>query len=277
MTLVKKILKGIGYRWAKTFSNKYKAVGLSWADVKWLKHTKARSGLKIGVAGCDFYFRDGYELLHGIDEIFIEEVYKCQLPKEALIIDCGANMGLSVLYFKKICPDAKVIAFEPDEDNFKILEKNIKSRELQGVDLRRQAVWTADTTLNFAAEGSMSSKLETGGNVQVQAIRLANLLHQKVDFLKIDIEGAEYEVVKDIAPYLSNVSNLFLEYHGTFSQNRQIVELLDLLTNAGFRFYIKEAAHLHAHPFHSHRSTGSGFDIQLNISCFRPAGQVGNV
>ena len=73
-----------------------------------------------------FLFSCNISFLHSLEEIFEEEVYRFQTEnKTPLIIDCGANIGLSVLYFRRLFPNAKIIAFEPDEGIFKILQKNM--------------------------------------------------------------------------------------------------------------------------------------------------------
>ena len=94
-------------------------------------------------------------------------------------------------------------------------------------------------------------------------------LQKQVDFLKIDIEGAEYEVLKDIEPQLQNVQNLFIEYHGTYEQNKELVEMLTILETNGFSFYIKEATSIYDHPFSKQKRPVHNFDVQLNIFCIR--------
>ena len=85
--------------------------------------------------------------------------------------------------------------------------------------------------------------------ITVNAARLKDYLTQRVDFLKIDIEGAEYQVMKDIQDRLHLVDHLFLEYHGTFEQNAELNELFDMVTRAGFTYYIRQAIEKHAYPF----------------------------
>ena len=77
-------------------------------------------------------FNNSYWYYHSIDELFVDEVYKSVLNTEQpYILDCGANIGLSVIYFKKQWPNATVIAFEPDEKNFEYLNKNTEdNREI---------------------------------------------------------------------------------------------------------------------------------------------------
>jgi hypothetical protein len=105
--------------------------------------------------------------------------------------------------------------------------------------------------------------------VEVKAVRLKNLLDRPVDFLKIDIEGAEYEVIKDSADSLQQVKRMFLEYHGRFEQNDELLEMLNIVRAAGFQFYIREAAPVHPIPFRPKRSGELPYDVQLNIFCLR--------
>ncbi|SHL96074.1 FkbM family methyltransferase [Chitinophaga sp. CF418] len=59
------------------------------------------------------------------------------------IIDCGANIGLSILYFKWLYPKAKVLAFEPDGDNLVILQKNVESYGMNDINVQQQVVLRA--------------------------------------------------------------------------------------------------------------------------------------
>ena len=151
-------------------------------------------------------------------------------------------------------------------------QKNIDSFGYKNVTIRKEAVWTKNTLLQFSSEGSMSSKIETGQAAnakQVTAIRLKDLLDKPVDFLKIDIEGAEFEVMCDLDEKLSFVKNLFLEYHGSFEQTSQLTKLFTILSKNGFSYYIKEATSIYKNPFTKKKDYLIPYDIQLNIFCFR--------
>jgi FkbM family methyltransferase len=245
--------------------------GLNWLRIKFLKHAAPDQERVHMLQGQPLYYTRPAELLHGLREIFMDEVYRIDLPANAYILDCGANIGMSVRYLKEHFPQATVIAFEPDEQNYKLLHRNAGA--LPGVTLRKEAVWTQDTELSFASDGTMGSKIsgEGGGNIQkVKAVRLRDFLDRPVDFLKIDIEGAEYEVMKDIADKLANVRYLFLEYHGRFHQNAELVEMLSIVEKAGLSFYIKEAAEVYKMPFAEYKKSGErDYDLQLNIFCIR--------
>ncbi|MBC7828792.1 MAG: FkbM family methyltransferase [Chitinophagaceae bacterium] len=268
----KNISTGIARRVEKTFSNTYKKAGLSWPKEIIVKHLPQYGYQTIRLLGkpFSFYERDGF--LHSLKEIFVEDIYLQQLPRGARIIDCGSNIGLSVIYLKKLCPDAHIIAFEPDERNFKLLEKNVHSFNLTNTELRKEAIWTENTYLDFSNKGTLGSKIvgENGNDkntIKVKTTRLKDLLTRKIDFLKLDIEGAEYAVLKDIADNIHFAEKIFIEYHGTYSQNSELNEIFELIISKGFHYYIKEAYN-NPTPFTSVPSP-DGFDIQLNIFCVK--------
>jgi FkbM family methyltransferase len=268
----KNILQGVRLRMRKIFHNPYHSVNIGPAKKVYYKHLTTGRVRVHRMFGKDFSYINPTELLHGLKEIFIDEIYKQSLPPRPYIIDCGANIGLSVIYMKRLYPDAEIIAFEPDEKNFELLEKNIGSYGFKNVQARKEAVWIANTVLQFAGEGSMSSRIDSHpsqSSVQVKAFRLKDLLNRPIDFLKIDIEGAEFQVLNDIADQLYHVNNLFLEYHGTFSQNSELTLLFSIISEKGFSYYIKEATPLYDSPFVLSNKGNTMYDVQLNIFCFR--------
>ncbi|MEJ7830307.1 MAG: FkbM family methyltransferase [Segetibacter sp.] len=250
--------------------NRYSKAGLKWLDIRIIKNLPSNKINTISFQGSKLTIFGRHEFLHALDEIFIDEIYKLNLEAKTTILDCGANIGLSIIYLKKQTPTARIIAFEPDEKNFTLLEKNMHSFGLTNVEIKKEAVWIDNTMLNFSNNGSMSSKIDpTVKGASVKASRLKDFLHQKVGFLKLDIEGAEYLVLKDIEDELVNVENMFLEYHGKFEQNNELCEILDIVRRQGFKFYIKEASVIHQHPFIHQKHSAVSYDIQLNIFCFR--------
>lgn len=226
---------------------------------------------KTRVLGEETLYSDKNGLLHSVDEIFRQQVYRFEASHDAPhIIDAGANIGLSVRYFKKLYPRATIVAYEPDPKIFELLKTNVG--HLDGVDLRQAAVWSQDTTLTFYTEGSLagSSLADTGASgsvLNVKAERLQKELQKRpVDFLKIDIEGAEAEVLFDIEDQLENVECLFFEYHSLPSHPQILGQLLNLVARNGFR-YVINGVHGPAAPFIDRIQ--SGFDLQLNVSCVR--------
>lgn len=223
--------------------------------------------------GNEFLFSDNLGFLHSLQEIFNEHVYKFHCEKsEPFIIDAGSNIGLSVTYFKQQHPGSRIIAFEPDPLIYGLLAANVLSFGFNNIDLRNAAVWVEDTELTFFSEGSLAGSTEVDFNfnkkIIAKAERLKSLMSgNQVDFLKIDIEGAENVLMFDIEDQLSNVNNLFLEYHGIACKEQKLGDLLQMLTKAGFRYYIKSADDFIKLPFIER--VDSGFDLQLNIFCYR--------
>lgn len=88
-----------------------------------------------------------------------------------------------------------------------------------------------------------------------------------IDFLKLDIEGAEFEVIASCKEYLKNVKNLFIEYHSLPTEKQRLHELLQIVQEAGFRYYMKEAWENLKYPFVNRNP--AMFDLQLNIFAYR--------
>jgi FkbM family methyltransferase len=265
-----KIITGIFKNISKVFKNPFADFGISWLRLKKLKHQGYNKPGLINLKSISVKYLHPPELLHSVKEIFIDEVYKIKLHSESpYIIDCGANIGLSIINLKLQFPESNILAFEPDSANFELLKENTAA--FKNVQLLNCAVWNENTFLEFDMTGTQGSSVDTISKKitksKIEAVRLKDYLNKQVDFLKIDIEGAEYEILKDCKDCLSNVKNLFLEYHGTFSNQNELTELFVILASAGFKYYIKEAANVHPHPFSLQNA--NKFDVQLNIFAFK--------
>jgi FkbM family methyltransferase len=202
-------------------------------------------------------------------ELFDLEIYKFKSKNEVpYIIDCGANIGLSIIYFKQIFPNAEIVGFEPDEKVFEALQFNVASFELTGVTLIKKACWDEETRLKFYSEGADAGRAainsDTENIIEVPTIRLRDFLKRKVDFLKIDIEGAEAKVLADCADLLINVEKIFVEYHSFIGIEQPLPEILSILKNAGFRLHVSAPGLASNNPFIELR-THTSMDNQLNI------------
>lgn len=225
------------------------------------------------ILGKPFKFIDTASFCFIYDEVFKKEIYQFKTDhKQPYIIDAGANVGLSVLYFKKLYPDAEIVAFEPDEKVFAALDFNVKSFGLKNVELVRKALWNEETTLEFMAEGAdagrVAVKNDTTQLVQVPTERLRKYLNKKVDFLKIDIEGAETTVLEDCADLLQNVERIFVEYHSFVDKPQELHQLLLFLASAGFRYNVQHIGVFSGNPLMKINNY-LGMDNQLNIFAVR--------
>jgi FkbM family methyltransferase len=266
---VANIIKGV-FKSKKLISSNFQRI--SWSREKVIKHQDDKSLKTARFPHALIHYKRPYELLHSYKEIFEKEIY-CfsSVIDDPLIVDCGANIGLSVIYFKNIYPKSRLLAFEPDESNFEILKLNVQKNSLTNIDLFQSAVWTSNGEITFESKESEASHVSEGGSGnKVNSIRLRDVLeaYPKIDFLKMDIEGAEYQVMPDIHDMLPRVKNLFLEYHGKAEETYKLKELLGELSAHGFSVYVRNAADNLHKPF-VEKKTGTLYDVQLNLFCYK--------
>jgi len=221
-----------------------------------------------------FTVPDTLSFLHQYREIFVEETYKFEsLRPDPVIYDCGANVGLSCLYFKLLFPQAQITGFEADPEIFKIAKSNLDRNLSPGaVHLVNSAVWIDSKGVEFAVEGSDGGTVlssAAGKRVRVDSVRLRDLLQGKrIDLLKLDIEGAEAEVLQDCDGALDTVDRIFFEYHSMAAQPQRLDVLLDIMSRNGFRYFI-QSPYLQNAPL-VRKLSSDVFDLQLNIYCYRP-------
>jgi FkbM family methyltransferase len=267
--------KGISTRMNRLFYRPYSVFNIGWAKEKFLKHqTDQKLKYHTFRKKYKIVFKDAPVFLVSVNELFVNEFYKFRTTTERpRIIDCGSYIGTSILYFKINYPNAIISGFEPDETNFGIVKSNLEAWNFSDTSIVNAAIWTNNESLSFNSKGSMASRIEMGGNEEgnkkiVKCVRLKDLLNEEIDFLKIDIEGAEHAVLKDCSDHLVNVKNLFVEYHGVYSEIYKLNEILDILLRNNFKYYIKEGSPVHSRPFWDRDKNGD-YDIILNIFAFK--------
>lgn len=214
-------------------------------------------------------FVDSITYLYGIKEIFKTDIYKFNSNTiNPLIIDCGSNIGLSIIYFKQLFPNSIIEAFEPDPNIFETLSFNINSFGFKNVELNQKAIWNKNEKLKFKQEGGFSGRIPKPSDdmnlIEVDAIDLKKIIENRtINFLKLDIEGSEYEVLKSCKDVLGNIENIFIEYHSHSHEKQTLHEILEILQNQGFRYHIQEAF-TRKKPFVDNELM-LGMDLQLNI------------
>lgn len=224
------------------------------------------------VHGWNLSIPDAASFLSSYREIFVNRMYEFKWPGEQpKILDLGANIGLSVLYFKRLFPQAQITALEADPAIFRHAVHNVHGNGFNDVELINKAAWNEDTVLRFHPEGGDGGRVAAEGDAQfieIEALDARKLLDAgQFDFLKIDIEGAEDVVLPAAAPYLSGIKHVFLEYHSRPGEPQRLASLLSLLTDQGFRLDIQSLRHAER-PFNG-PAIRNGFDMQLNIFAWR--------
>jgi FkbM family methyltransferase len=178
------------------------------------------------------------------------------------------------VYFKRRFPASRVIAFEADPRVFSVLQRNVAAARYDDVELVNKAVWDADGEVDFWEQGADAGRImqqsdaNVSAHVRLSTIRLRQYLTAPVEFLKLDIEGAETNVLRDCADLLGNVRQLFVEYHSFAGEEQQLDLVIGLLKSAGFRVYVQTAI-CSAQPF-LQVSEYLGMDLQLNVFAIRP-------
>lgn len=199
------------------------------------------------------YSVTGYDLetLHTLFyDIFLSPPYFFKSKNERpLIIDCGAHIGMSVLYFKKLYPNSSIIAVEANPHSFGLLEKNITVNNLKNVTTYNVVLGTQKGKVPFYLPGNLGSinasvRKGPGSETEISAdsIPLSELISgykEKIDLVKLDVEGAEVDIISDLATSgaLSIPEQYIIEYHHRTNSDRSaLANFLKKFEDAGYNY-----------------------------------------
>lgn len=243
------------------------------AELKKLSRLPRGSRACVRLSGIDWTITDAPGFAHMFDDYFVQEHYRFEAGTSSpFIIDCGANIGVGVRYWKHLYPGARVLAIEPDAGSFAALEAN--SRDLTDVTLLKKAAWTDDTPLEFSVAGNdgghlslLTERQNPVPVVTVDGVRVRDLINEPVHLLKLDIEGSELQVLSDCADKLSLVEKMFVEFHSFARQQQRLSDFTGIIERAGFRMYgrVEDPA---SQPF-LNRPVFNEKDFRLNLWCYR--------
>ena len=224
------------------------------AEAAWRRACRAAEGAPRRAAGrirlldYDVDYPDLVSLCPQWESIFVRGALDFESRDPApRILDCGANVGLATLYFKRRYPRARISAYEADPAICALLADNLRKNGAGDVEVVNAAVWVAGGTVIFRCEGSDSGAVDgladdlPGPRQAVPSVRLRDLLaREPVDLLKLDIEGAEAAVLEDCADVLGRVGALVAELHEFDPGRRRMAGVLDLLGRAGFDYALDD-------------------------------------
>lgn len=216
------------------------------------------------------FVADHLSFIFQFKEIFLEESYKFKSTNNApVIIDCGSNIGMSILYFKSLYPLSKITAIEADPEIGNILESNLKLNNIGDVNVIKKAAWINADGVSFETDGADGGKINPNSESKIESVDFNSFLNDfsEIDFLKIDIEGAEKILVPHCIENLKKAKNIFIEYHTSFLEVQNLGEILDSFTQNGYRYYIKNE-NKRISPFYNKAETKQ-FDLQLNIFIYK--------
>lgn len=224
----------------------------------------------VKVNGWDLGFVDAASCISAFDYIVLRK-WLDFIPRTCRprILDCGANIGISVLHYKRLFPEARITAFEPDPQICEVLRRNLRINGASDVEVIEAALWDSEGELEFACDGADGGHLNdvvgSDKNTLVRTQLLSGYLNEPIDLVKMDIEGAEGRVILEAGRCLHNVASISLEYHVVADRPQDLDSLLSTLSKSGFRYYVNSFGDWHSLTS-GHAAPGLPFEQLLMIS-----------
>lgn len=180
-----------------------------------------------------------------LKDIFIERAYADYFPfyQKVNIVDVGAHYGyFSIFAAHNTAQGSRIISVEPSQQNYQQLQANLASNQLSTKDCLHAAISHQDGRAYLATADSYNHRLSNTQDTQseeVQTLCLATLMQTKqldtIDFLKLDCEGAEYDILESLpTPIFNKIGCISMEFHDTKTADRTALSLARLLKNVGF-------------------------------------------
>ena len=163
-----------------------------------------RGWYKVVIYDMTLYFKNEpvYELRAPIPGYFKEY----QLKIGDVVIDAGAYVGVyAIIAAKLVGEEGKVFAFEPDKKNCEELQQNIKRNQIKNITIIQKGLWSESTKLGLTTKGKDSTTFmindgTSDGITSVKVTTIDDFVKEnsigRIDFIKMDIEGAEIEALK---------------------------------------------------------------------------------
>jgi FkbM family methyltransferase len=158
-------------------------------------------------------------------QVFVTAEYECEwLPSPRVIVDAGANIGLTSVFYANKYPNARIVAVEPERSNFDVMKKNIGPYpNIVGV---HGALWKDNTDLFLMSprarhDGFQTAEEPASGRANhcsdIRGITVDRLMAdyclEHIDLFKIDIEGSEREVFENPSAWIDRVGAIVIELH----------------------------------------------------------------
>ncbi len=254
-SLVSPVRRHRAGRFARRVQHLWEAVRHRRLILDWAPIAFGFAGLKDLSAGSTIRLRSGlrFAIGHSSDawtliQIMGRNDYRIRdTERWRTVIDIGANIGTFAVLAARAAPEARVYCYEPSADTCRLLRTNLALNGVEGrVSVNQYAVAGAAGAVQLESppQSSMRRVRRTGGGtdantVVVEAVTLATVFEQhaiaRCDFLKVDCEGAEYEILRACPGIvLDRVDRIALEFH-EWEPGQDHRELAALLAAQGFR------------------------------------------
>ena len=188
--------------------------------------------------------------LMALTHVWLIEEYKrpnFEINSNDVVIDIGAHIGLFTLYASQFCNEGTIYSFEPVKENYELLVENVKSNNLEQVRIFNLAVSNSNESIKLYInddEAGHSMFSQSSQSIMVDSISLQKIFDdnniEHCNFLKLDCEGAEYEIIKNLPiTYLEKIDKIIIEYHLADSYPELLNELKEIFTNHNFKIDVK--------------------------------------
>ncbi len=198
-----------------------------------------RQGVKFFTRGKTTDINDAVVVLSGHE--YPKELLGLSEMGHPVILDVGGHIGTFTMYIKNLYPHAKIIAMEPVSDNRVFYNRNIKLNNYQNVTLLPYALYSQTgqfyidlSNKQYDAVSVQTEKPIHDDYVTIDAVSFEDVINKNniahIDLMKLDIEGAEYDLLNTQLPIMSNtVKRIIMEYHpaGDKAKRNQLVSYFD--------------------------------------------------
>jgi FkbM family methyltransferase len=170
------------------------------------------------------FIRPGTTDVEVMQQVLLDKEYDFQLPTAPkVIVDAGANIGLAAVYLATVFPDATIFALEPERSNFELMVRNTEG--YSRIKALHAALWNVEGQINLldphgghcGFRTSDSSAGPFNSVAKTQALTVDSLMRdhgiERIELLKVDIEGAEREVFNGSAHWINKVEMIMVELH----------------------------------------------------------------
>lgn len=206
-----------------------------------------REGLKINLRTntTDFFVFVNIWLLNEYDEkLYFQD-------SNEIIIDIGAHIGLFTLFVKQFSKNIKILCFEPYIENFKMLNQNLNDNNIENVSIFKNIVSNKNQIISlFINTDNAANNIyqESENFCSVESIKLEKIFEENnintCDLLKLDCEGAEYEILLNLdSKYYKKINKIIMECHNTITDFRSFNQLKRLLIKENFQIRSKDVGH----------------------------------
>jgi FkbM family methyltransferase len=159
------------------------------------------------------------------------------------VVDVGSHIGVFSVYAAQFCRNGKIISYEPVEENFRLLQENLELNKLKNIRAFNVAVAGKKGKIRiYHSEDQAASTIYGDGQryTEVDAVPLKEVLEsnhvERCDLLKLDCEGAEYEILDSLADeYFARISRICMEYHPIKDNGKLLAELTYRLEKLGYK------------------------------------------